>query len=232
MKLRSKTGEIALTIEQALEQFCDSKQDCDYCELRELVQQYAGTKKPCHEYVRNNPHEAARLMGYEVVGDEVYNSPTEYPCSTCDHGWGSLSTEGIKSCHETCQELQAWKTSKYKKEANMDKPLKDWTMGEAKEYCTDHDCGDCKLFQNHECLLSGSPSKWRIEAKPRFTEREVERAKAIKVIYYEADSLKECDPNIKVFNGKFVIATLDTALFPSLRTNETVTLDEIIGGAQ
>ena len=122
MKLRSKTGEIALTIEQALEQFCDSKQDCDYCELRELVQQYAGTKKPCHEYVRNNPHEAARLMGYEVVGDEVYNSPTEYPCSTCDHGWGSLSTEGIKSCHETCQELQAWKTSKYKKEANMDKP--------------------------------------------------------------------------------------------------------------
>ena len=122
MKLRSKTGEIALTIEQALEQFCDSKQDCDYCELRELVQQYAGTKKPCHEYVRNNPHESARLMGYEVVGDEVYNSPTEYPCSTCDHGWGSLSTEGIKSCHETCQELQAWKTSKYKKEANMDKP--------------------------------------------------------------------------------------------------------------
>ena len=122
MKFRSKTGEIALTIEQALEQFCDSKKDCDYCELRELVQQYAGTKKPCHEYVRNNPHEAARLMGYEVVGDEVYNSPTEYPCSTCDHGWGSLSTEGIKSCHETCQELQAWKTSKYKKEANMDKP--------------------------------------------------------------------------------------------------------------
>ena len=78
MKLRSKTGEIALTIEQALEQFCDSKQDCDYCELRELVQQYAGTKKPCHEYVRNNPHEAARLMGYEVVyepGDDT--SPIE-----------------------------------------------------------------------------------------------------------------------------------------------------------
>lgn len=70
MKLRSKTGEIALTIEQALEQFCDSKQDCDYCELQELVQQYAGTKKPCHEYVRNNPHEAARLMGYEIIEDE------------------------------------------------------------------------------------------------------------------------------------------------------------------
>ena len=70
MKFRSKAGEIALTIEQALEQFCDSKQDCDYCELRELVQQYAGTKKPCHEYVRGNPTEAARLMGYEVLEDD------------------------------------------------------------------------------------------------------------------------------------------------------------------
>ena len=75
MKLRSKTGEIALTIEQALEQFCDSKQDCDYCELRELVQQYAGTKKPCHEYVRNNPHEAARLMGYEVIREPGIDFP-------------------------------------------------------------------------------------------------------------------------------------------------------------
>ena len=71
MKFRSKTGEIALTIDQALEQFCDSKKDCDYCELREPVQQYAGTKKPCHEYVRANPYEAARLMGYEVLEDDT-----------------------------------------------------------------------------------------------------------------------------------------------------------------
>ena len=75
MRFRSKTGEVALTIEQALEQFCDSKKDCDYCELREPVQQYAGTKRPCHEYVRANPHEAARLMGYEVVEDISIHAP-------------------------------------------------------------------------------------------------------------------------------------------------------------
>ena len=63
----SDTGEVALTIDQALEQFCDSKQDCDYCELREPVQQYKGTRYPCHQYVRANQQEAARLMGYEVV---------------------------------------------------------------------------------------------------------------------------------------------------------------------
>jgi len=72
----------------------------------------------------------------------------------------------------------------------------------------------------------------RIIRKPRFTQKEVERAKAIKVLYPEADSLDECDPQVKVLNTKFVMATLDTALFPSLRPGETVTLDEIIGGAQ
>ena len=71
----------------------------------------------------------------------------------------------------------------------------------------------------------------RIIRKPRWTEQEVERAKAIKVLYPEADSLDECDPQVKVLNTKFVMATLDTALFPSLRPSETVTLDEIIGGA-
>lgn len=71
MKFRSKTGEVALTIEQALEQFCDSKKDCDYCELQEPVQQYKGTKRPCHEYAMANPHEAAHLMGYEVAEDET-----------------------------------------------------------------------------------------------------------------------------------------------------------------
>ena len=73
MKFRSKTGKVVLTIDEALEQFCDSKEDCDYCEIREPVQQYKGTKRPCHEYTRANPYEAARLMGYEVIEDNEAN---------------------------------------------------------------------------------------------------------------------------------------------------------------
>ena len=103
MKFRSKTGEVALTIEQALEQFCDSKKDCDYCELREPVQQYAGTKKPCHEYVRANPYEAARLMGFEVVEDE-----------TEDSMFYSQSLEVLNPAKAIREALE--------KEANMDKP--------------------------------------------------------------------------------------------------------------
>lgn len=67
MKLRNKeTGEIALTIDQALEQYCNSKQDCDDFEIRKPVQQYKETRSPCHEYVRAN-----RLMGYDVVEEHT-----------------------------------------------------------------------------------------------------------------------------------------------------------------
>ena len=79
----------------------------------------------------------------------------------------------------------------------------------------------CYIINHPDCIIR----------EPRWTEQEVERAKAIKVLYPEADSLDECDPQVKVLNTKFVMATLDTALFPSLRPSETVTLDEIIGGA-
>ena len=216
MKFRSKTGEVVLTIDEALEQFCDSKKDCDYCELRELVQQYAGTKKPCHEYVRANPYEAARLMGYEVVEDDKV-----------------VEIDQVK-----------------KEETNMDKPricdvlgvevnenfkFNDFPFDECKVYFvgTDGEIINAKggsVTGGELCYIINNPD--RIIHKPRWTEQEVERAKAIKVLYPEADKLDECDPQIKVLNTKFVIATLDTALFPSLRPGESVKLDEIIGGTE
>lgn len=68
--------------------------------------------------------------------------------------------------------------------------------------------------------------------KPRWTEQEVERAKAIKMLYSEAESIEMYGFGIRVFNRTVIIVTLDPSLFPSLRPNETVTLDEIIGGAE
>ena len=72
----------------------------------------------------------------------------------------------------------------------------------------------------------------RIIRKPRWTEQEVERAKAIKMLYSEVESIEMYGFGIRVFNRKLVIATLDPSLFPSLRPNEIITLDEIIGGAE
>ena len=89
-----------------------------------------------------------------------------------------------------------------------------------------------RLSSNEKTLMDFINHPDRIIRKPRWTEQEVERAKAIKMLYPEAVSLNECDPQIKVLNTKFVIATLDTALFPSLHPNEIITLDEIIGGTE
>ena len=72
----------------------------------------------------------------------------------------------------------------------------------------------------------------RIIRKPRFTQQEVERAKAIKVIYPTAYRLEEADPLIRVWDkeGKLV-AHVDVNLFLSLKPEQSYTLDEIIGGA-
>ena len=74
----------------------------------------------------------------------------------------------------------------------------------------------------------------RIIRKPRFTKQEVERAKAIKVLYPEILYIQADDRCLRGFNKGKESIFLDCVLswFPSLRPNETVTLDEIIGGAE
>lgn len=218
MKFRSKTGEVALTIEQALAQFCDSKEDCDYCEIREPVQQYAGTKRPCHEYVRANPHEAARLMGYEVVED------------------GNVLTKNDSKGESL--------------EANMDKPriceVLGFDVGEqfyiADSYCNPYHITPEGLIEDkdgdvQDCIaldLINYPD--RIIRKPRFTQQEAERAKAIKVLLPEINAIKydgawtQC---LEIVDGTYFQREVITRhLFPSVEKGQVYTLDEIIGGAQ
>lgn len=74
----------------------------------------------------------------------------------------------------------------------------------------------------------------RIIRKPRFTEQEVERAKAIKVLYPEICYIKNDDGWLRgLTKGKESIF-LDRVLswFPSVHPNQSYTLDEIIGGAE
>ena len=210
MKFRSKTGKVVLTIDEALEQFCDSKKDCDYCELREPVQQYNGTKRPCHEYTRANPHEAARLMGFKVVED---NMP---------------------------------EPAKHKEETNMDKPkpLSDWTLGEVKEHCkeqrdTPARCTGCKMQKYCDQYFgrqgdAAAPKYWDLTEPPRWTEQEVEDARAVKRLL-EADSVTRAaygNGLVAIKSDWSVSIVLSRDCFPSLRPGEIITLDEIIGGAE
>lgn len=70
MKFRSKTGEI-LTLEEVGKSPCEHNGGCRTCEIYK-------DHGHCMKYLKEHPHEAARLMGYEVVyepGDDA--APTE-----------------------------------------------------------------------------------------------------------------------------------------------------------
>ena len=121
-------------------------------------------------------------------------------------------------------------------EANMDKPLKDWTLGEAKEYCTSRNgnCADDCIFSKKGigmvCGIAPKPVWWTLPEKPRFTEQEVERAKAIKVLWPDAEGIRKMEMMGPVhIVGTAVWVGHDN--FPSLEPERTIKLDEIIGGA-
>ena len=101
---------------------------------------------------------------------------------------------------------------------------------------------DCWGSSTVECLNNLINHPENIARKPRFTEQEVEDAKAIKRMFgddnfthirKDEDGLCEMmdgtgdDPNV----GWCAIG-MEEGMFPSIRPGETVTLDEIIGGAE
>lgn len=115
-----------------------------------------------------------------------------------------------------------------------DKPLKDWTLGEVKMECSSHDdCEGCHFHHSAFCDQHGAlcPDEWDLSEKPRWTEQEVERAKAVKLLYPEIQYIQADDRFLRGLNKGKESIFLDCVLswFPSIRSNETITLDEIIG---
>lgn len=74
----------------------------------------------------------------------------------------------------------------------------------------------------------------RIIRKPRWTEQEVEDAKDILRLLEDAHSIKKYAGDIMwICNSHNVtMVNANAGMFPSLRPGESVTLDEIIGGAE
>ena len=293
MKFRNpETGKVYIGILEAMDHYCDSKEDCNDCTLREPVQSYAKQKHPCYAYVADNPHEAARLMGYEVVEDD--EPRTCFNCIGCEIEKDFDPQEGCKNwvkrkeanmdkpriCEVlgvevgekfTIADTDYWiekngaifsdgnqrdlvgvslicdvvnhpdriirKPKQEQEEKKVDKPLKDWTIGELLEHCKCHtseneNCVNCDVKAKVGCcFFDCDPADLDLSDKPRWTEQEVERAKAIKVLYPEICYIKSNDGWLRGLNKGKESIFLDCVLswFPSLRPGETVTLDEIIG---
>lgn len=126
----------------------------------------------------------------------------------------------------------------------MDKPLKDWTFSEVQEYCkkqrnTSERCSSCKIKKFCDKYLgkkgeSASPKYWDLSEPSRWTEQEVEDARAVKRLL-EADSVTRAaygNGLVAIKSDWSVSIVLSRDCFPSLRPGEIITLDEIIGGAQ
>ena len=129
---------------------------------------------------------------------------------------------------------------KIKEEANMDKPRICEVLGvepEEKFEIRGNTLGQFRI-NKVECLNNLINHPENIARKPRWTEQEVERAKAIKVLYPVVKTLAYVDIVGQTFymyddedNYKGSLDNLDET-FPTLRSIRRATLDEIIGGAQ
>lgn len=213
MKFRNpETGEV-LAVSDAVNKYCAGRWCGDTCKLYYAA---GDPDKVCADWAEYHPHEAARLMGYEVAEDDMPD------------------------------------TAKHKEEANMDKPIicevlgveigEVWTFGGDPtkfRICADghreyyhsgrwqEGCAEFNL-----CDAINHPD--RIIRKPRWTEQEVELAKAVKKLFPEASDLARmnaCALALSNDHGGH-ITNINSDLFPSLPCGLSVKLDEIIGGAK
>lgn len=235
MKFRNpETGKV-LRYRDIIPVLC--KSGCDNCPI--IAEVLKHDDQSCQAWILNHPHETARLMGFEVVEERYDSSGT---CGICEmaipdgyDGFLVCAVSGKpKRSEDKCDQLQKEKT-------NMDKPLKEWTLGELKEWCyqykkshTNKPCEQtCPIYQRAICCREWV-HEWDLEEKPRWTEQEVELAKAVKKLFPEASDLARmnvCALALSNDHGGH-ITNINSGLFPSLRPGETVTLGEIIGGTQ
>ena len=229
MKFRKITE---YSMEEANNEFCERQKSCDTCPLDEPSHKKEDTS--CVDWCNEHPHEAARMMGYEVVEDD--------PSVAIKNGIQKISD----AAKESAKIIQDYLNEG--KEANMDKPricevlgvevgqnfkLKGADMG----FYVDRDGivkreeDDASIGLPKICLMINHPD--RIIRKPRFTEQEVERAKAIKVLYPEICYIKNDDGWLRGLTKGKASIFLDRVLswFPSVQPGQSYTLDEIIGGA-
>ena len=214
MKFRDKdTGEVFET-------------HCDTCGIGSSGCGLAWRGAQCTLF-RLNPHEAAALMGYEVVEE---HTPT----------------------HEKTHADAIENARVHLEEANMDKPRICEVLGvEVEEpfeirgnsisrfrinkYGTFQIeiSNDCWGASTVECLNNLINHPGNIIRKPRFTEQEAKVASAIKLLFPDAVLIRRIGGIIRAEceTGRRE-CLISAKLFPSIQPDQSYTLDEIIGGAE
>jgi hypothetical protein len=117
----------------------------------------------------------------------------------------------------------------------MDKPLRDWTLGEVQANCAaSDDCSECDFGKKRggKCeLCRATPGDWDLTALPRFTEQEVADAKELMRMFPRYDRLeRKCQNDLCLCHATVsVYVRLDPSLFPHIAIGEVIALSEIAG---
>lgn len=220
MKFRNpETGEV-LNVENAVNIFCGEISDCNECPLFTAV----NSGDTCRSWTERYPHEAARLMGYEVVGDEPVGNSDQVKEN---HFRGVTKKEDEtmdkpRICEVLGVEVGKWFTFDmldYKVAENGDM-----------KWRSDYESG----FINAVALLEMINHPERIIRKPRWTEQEVDMATLL-IDFRGSGSVtvgRQVNGPLWWRGENDEHGLLPREFFPSLRPGQSVTLDEIAGGAE
>ena len=235
MKFRDpKTGEMFESLEKkVVEDFC-MKINCGECPMN--IPEGHKSKYCCDGFMTYKPIEAARLMGYEVVEDDA----VEGMCCDCAHGGPCCSPDENTNCADRKEDGTCW-VSYTKEEANMGKPricevlgvevgevfTADTPYGQFKRCFVDEEGQILNTGTNVLCYIINHPD--RIIRKPRFIQQEVERAKNLLEVVGNGELKQVGDMTTLRVDGKIIY--LRKGAFPSIKPEQAINLDEIIGGA-
>ena len=113
----------------------------------------------------------------------------------------------------------------------MDKPIKDWTLAEAQEYCRVHryslkegfcEESDCELHKRGIC--DHWTHDWDLSV---YTQQEIDDVSKILHLFPNAISIERHTNVLSVRYNRDLLATIDYDLFPSIKVGQTVMLKDI-----
>ena len=176
------------------------------------------------ETITNWVHEAARLMGYEVVEDDHIPQAEKKEETNMDKPriCEVLGDEFEKICEAVHNEW--WEE---KKRQGIDDHPDMLPYQELPENVKEYDRVTVRR------VLEALGIKY--PRKPHFTQQEVESAKIISALFPEATHIERLRGS-KVLGITGAedgwIADIESSLFPEIKSGQSVTLDEIIGGVE
>ena len=233
MKLRSKTGEV-LRYRDIIPVLC--KSGCDNCPIIADVLKH--DNQSCQAWILNHPHKAARLMGYEVVEEmrDPQLNEGEMDKEMEKNHFSTIKEEANMDKLRICEVLgvevdEVWHVT------GNDNAIYRISGGVALEYaipkCYEDGHGEWRQSDTvHLIDIINHPD--RIIRKPRWTEQEVEDAKAVRRVFGRDGVIERYNKAMTEPYSNLVFDHLyiNEDLFPSLRPGESVKLEEIIGGAE